>query len=528
MKSSTRVMGAALVLVCASTVQAQSFATNDPVLQRIWQAGMEQSQTWKFAQALLDSVGPRLTGSPGHKNGNDWLAAVYKSLGIEVRNEQYGTWKGWRRGITHIDLMTPRVRTLEGMMLAWSPGTGGRPVTAPVVILPEVKDSMEFVRWLPAVQGKFVLVSMPQPTCRADESWQQNTDSATFGRMRQQRAAATSAWNARVQATGYALGLGTGTLGRRLEAAGAAGVIASRWSNGWGVNKVFSSLNTRAPALDLSCEDYGLIYRLAENGDNPTLRITAESEFLGEVPVFNTIATIKGTQLPNEYVLLSAHFDSWDGGSGATDNGTGTLTMLEAMRILKEAYPNPKRTIIVGHWGGEEQGLIGSRAFAKDHPEVVQGLQAQFNQDNGTGRIQNLSAAGLISAGPHLAKWISQVPTELSRGINFTFPGTASGGGSDNASFACYGAPAFGLGSIGFDYGTYTWHTQRDTFDKVSFDDLKNNATLTAMLAYLASEDAQRVGRDRRTVLPMNPQTRQPTTWPTCVEAQRTSATYFR
>src|SRR5262245_64775149 len=117
-----RIAGAvAFMLSAASTAHAQTFATTDPVLQRIWHEGMEQSQTWKFAQALLDSVGPRLTGSPGHKNGNEWLAAVYKSLGIEVRNEQYGTWKGWRRGITHIDLMTPRVRTLEGMMLAWSP-----------------------------------------------------------------------------------------------------------------------------------------------------------------------------------------------------------------------------------------------------------------------------------------------------------------------------------------------------------------------------------------------------------------------
>src|SRR6185503_7401863 len=114
---------------------------------------------------------------------------------------------------------------------------------------------------------------------------------------------------------------------------------------------------------------------------------------------FNTIAELKGSQKPDEYVLLSAHFDSWDGGSGATDNGTGTIAMMEAMRILKTVYPNPKRTIVIGHWSGEEQGLNGSRAFAADHPEIVKGLQALFIQDNGTGRVSNIGGAGVLGAG---------------------------------------------------------------------------------------------------------------------------------
>ena len=226
----------------------------------------------------------------------------------------------------------------------------------------------------------------------------------SFARMRAMRDTANTRWNARVAATGYALGLGTGTLGKRLQEAGVAGVIASRWSNGWGVNKVFDSRTDKVPSIDLSCEDYGLVYRLTENNQGPTLRVRAESEFLGDVPVFNTIATIKGSQKPDEYVMLSAHFDSWDAGSGTTDNGTGTITMLEALRILKKVYPNPKRTIVVGHWSGEEQGLNGSRAFAADHPEVVKGLQALFNQDNGTGRIVNFSASGFTTASGNLAQ----------------------------------------------------------------------------------------------------------------------------
>ena len=518
----------AVFTVTATLMAAPATAQTNPVLQRMWQEGMNNSQVEKFSQALLDSVGPRLTGTPGHKKGNDWLVAVYQSLGIDARNEQYGTWKGWRRGVTHIDLLSPRVRTLEGTMLAWSPGTpGGRPVEAEVIILPQVSDSTQFAQWLPQARGKFVLVSRPEPSCRPDQSWTspQGADSAVFARFAEARQAATQAWNRRVQATGYALGLGTGTLGKRLEAAGIAGVVASRWSAGWGVNKIFNSINDRAPALDLSCEDYGLLFRLAENGDHPKLRIAADAEFLGEVPVFNTIAELKGTEKPDEYVLLSAHFDSWDAGSGATDNGSGTITMLEALRILKQHYPNPKRTIRVGHWGGEEQGLNGSRAYAKDHPEVVAGLQSLFNQDNGTGHVQGFSASGMARAGDFLNRWHAALPTELSRRVRVQAPGAPAGGGSDNASFSCYGTPAFGLGAVGFDYGTYTWHTQRDTYDKLSFENLRNNATLTAMLAYQAAEEDQLIPRDRAEL--GNDAQGRARTWPVCVEPARNSTNYF-
>jgi len=515
---------------------AQSFTSPDPLIRKIWTEGMDSSQTYRLAQTLFDSIGPRLTGTPGIKNGNDWLVKMYTSWGVSARNEKYGTWRGWRRGITHIDLVAPRVRTLEGTMLAWSPGTpGGKDVTGAAVVLPDVADSNAFVTWLPNVKGKFVLVSAPQPTCRPDDDWQQFATPESFARMKDERAAAATAWLARIQRTGYAAQLGAGTLGKRLGDAGAAGIITSRWSNGWGVDKIFGDLRQVTPALDLSCEDYGLIFRLAENKQGPTLRLRADAEPMGDVPVFNTIAEMKGTEKPNEYVLLSAHFDSWDAGSGATDNGTGTVTMLEAMRILKKLYPNPKRTILVGHWSGEEQGLNGSRAYAQDHPEVVRGLQAQFNQDNGTGRIVSLSSSGLTSAAGNLARWMASIPTDLSRGIQMSFPGAPAGGGSDNASFSCYGAPGFGLGALGWNYGNYTWHTNRDTFDKVVFDDLRANATLTAMLAYLASEDKETVARDRR-VFDQGPRVAAaapggfagPTSWPACVAPLRDTSGYTR
>jgi hypothetical protein len=525
------VVGAALVTALMAPLGAQTFPTDDPVLRRIWAQGMDSSQTYRLAQVLLDSIGPRLTGTPGIRAGNEWLLRTYRAWGITARNEQYGTWRGWDRGVTHVDLIAPRVRSLEGTMLAWSPGTRGA-VQGPAVVLPDLRDDTAFERWLPQVRGKFVLVSAPQPTCRPDENWREYADTASYDRMRAVRSAALNAWSVRVSRTASATdttpALATRSLPGKLERAGAIGVVTNLWSSGWGVDKIFNARTQQAPTINLSCEDYGLVFRLAENGQGPVMRLQAEARALGEVPVFNTIAEIRGTERPDEYVMMSAHFDSWDAASGATDNGTGTVTMLEAMRILRQTYPRPKRTILVGHWSGEEQGLIGSRAFATDHPEIVRGLQALFNQDNGTGRVVNVSGSGLVAASGNYARWLAKLPAEISRHFrNVSFPGNPPGGGSDHASFICSGAPAFGLGALSWDYGQYTWHTNRDTFDKIVFDDLRNNATLVAMLVYLASADDDRVPRDRR-VMPSNPQTGSPGVWPVCQAPPRSSSAWTR
>ena len=194
--------------------------------------------------------------------------------------------------------------------------------------------------------------------------------------------------------------------------------------------------------------------------------------------------------------------------------------MMEAMRILKKIYPNPKRTILVGHWGSEEQGLNGSRAFVEDHPDVVQNLQALFNQDKGTGRVTSISGQGFLYAYEYIGRWLSKVPDAIRTPIETRFPGTPSGGGSDNASFVAVGAPAFGLSSLGWSYGSYTWHTQRDTYDKIVFDDVRNNAILTAILVYMACEDPAKTSREK-SILPIVMKTGTPASWPEQKKATR-------
>jgi carboxypeptidase Q len=489
----------------------------DPVVENIVKVANENSQLELLAHELMDQIGPRLVGSPQMQQAHDWAVAKYTSWGITARNEKWGDWRGWERGITHIDMISPWVKTLEGTQLAWSPNTGGKTVTADVIVIPDLADSLAFKAWLPNVKGKHVMISMPQPTGRPDYNWEEFATKESFEKMKAERTAQTEAWTKRINKTGQST---TTKLVLTLEKAGAVGIVTSYWSRGFGVNKIFSASTKKIPTVDLSLEDYSLLFRLHESGKKPKISIRADSKEKGVVPTYNTVAEIKGIEKPNEYVMLSAHFDSWDGGTGATDNGTGTIVMMEAMRILKQVYPNPKRTILVGLWGSEEQGLNGSRAYVEDHPEVVDNLQALFNQDNGTGRVVRITGQGFLHSYDYLNRWLSKVPQEIRSQIETTFPGAPGGGGSDFASFVAAGAPGFSLSSLNWSYFNYTWHTNRDTYDKIVFDDVRNNAILTAILVYMACEDPERTSREK-SVLPSNPRTGEPGRWPEQRKATR-------
>jgi carboxypeptidase Q len=508
-----------MVIGAAVPLTAQTFRTNDPVIRRIWQEGMERSQAETFAQVLIDSIGPRLSGTSALQAAGDWLLATYGRLGIPARKEQYGTWRGWKRGTLHVDMLAPWTVTLEARFAGWSPGTPG-PVEGEVVVLPRPVPGQ--ARDLSAVvKDKFVLLSAPRPMCRALEDLERNARPATVARVRAEEGRRLADWAVRTEALG-----GRRVIGRRLEDAGALGVftlnwIGGNWEAGWGVSKIFDAQTTKIPSVELSCEDYGLLARLAEHGQGPRVRMDAKAEFPGDAPMFNVVAELRGTELPDEYVILSAHLDSEQGATGATDNGTGTIMMLEAMRMLNAAYPHPRRTIIAGHWGGEEQGLVGSHAFVEDHPDIVANLQALFNQDNGTWRIAYVETQGYLEAVGNVARWLSLVPREITDELKLGLPGEQHNTGSDHSSFVCAGAPGFRLQSDYSEYREYTWHTNRDTYDKIVFDDLRSNAVLAAILAYAASEDPEHVSRDRSLLGP-DPNTGAARQWPTsCAPARR-------
>ena len=500
---------------------APSFPSDDPVIQAIWEEGVERSRVMELGRVMMDVIGPRLTGSPAMARANDWAVAKFEEWGIEARKEQYGTWRGWERGISHIDLVSPRVRSLEGMAAAWSPATDG-PVEAGVVILADADSPEAFEAWLPEVRGKFVLIWPAEASCRPRDNLERFARPGTLARMTEQRERAIEDWGDRHESAG----IEGRDLPEALDAAGAAGIIRSQWSQGWGVNKIFGTNMERTPVIDLSCEAYGLVYRLAENGQEPVLRVDAQAEFLGEVPVFNAIAEIPGSAEPAEYVILGGHYDSWDASSGALDNGTGAVAIMEAMRILKAAVPNPRRTIIGALWNGEEQGLNGSRAFVEDHPEILESTHTVFNVDHGTGPVTFIPMQGFVAAGGRFGEWLAKIPSELSDLVTLEIPGMPEAGGTDHAAFLCAGVPAFsfhvGAGRDNpeienrWDTSTYTWHTNRDSFDKIIFEDLRDDAVMTAMLVYLASEDPEPMPRDRR-AMPEDSE------WPECRPPERSS-----
>jgi hypothetical protein len=500
--------------LAACLAAAPASGQADSVIQRMWHVGIDQSRVEELAHELIDVHGPRLAGSENLAAAQDWLVDLYTSWGVTVRKEQYGTWNGWRAGPLHVDMIAPRVQSIEAELLAWSPGTNG-PVEGEVVMPPVGLTPETAKTWLASVRGKFVMTTTPERMCRAPQELKDNAREETIHRLDSLRGVDRQAWEERWGAVGPVF--------RRdilADSAGAAGVLTSRWSNGWGVNKVFATQARQAVGIDVSCEDYGLMARLIGSGRTVRLRVYAQAESLGEVPQFNVIAELKGREQPDEYVLLGAHLDSWHAATGATDNGTGTITMLEAMRILKTTYPNPRRTILVGHWGAEEMGLIGSGAFREDHPEVIEGLQVAFNQDNGTWRFEKIEGQGYLDADRFIPRWMAAVPAQISSRITLEMPGPQNNAGSDHTSFVCAGVPSFRFQSPYDEYRQYTWHTNRDTYDKIVFDDLKENATLAAMIAYLAAEDPDRVGREKAQ-LPINPRTKEPRPWPECNPPRR-------
>lgn len=493
------------------------------VIDKIIKEANENSELETLAHHLMDVIGPRLVGTPQMKASHDWVSQQYNEWGIESKNEHWGDWKAWNRGITHIDMVKPRVQSLYGTQLAWSPGTSDKGVQGEVVTLPKVSGKAEFERWLSDVKGKIVLISQNQITGRPDYNWEEFATEESLEKLKSDKEDLAKVWRDNIKNTGYGNRRNSSLSSegiQKLEEAGALAIVSSYWSSAFGASKIFSASTKSIPTVNLQLEDYGMLYRLAESGNKPVIKIVAKSDDLGRAPTYNTLGTIKGVEKPNEYVMLSAHLDSWDGGTGATDNGTGTIIMMEAMRLLKKFYPNPKRTIIAGHWGSEEQGLNGSRSFVKDNPEVVSNLQALFNQDNGTGRVVRLSGGGFLHSYEFLSRWLNAVPRDITKHIETTFPGMPGGGGSDYASFLAAGAPGFSLSSLSWAYWNYTWHTNLDTYDKIVFDDVRNNAILTAILVYMACEDPESFPKEQR-VMPISRRTGEPAKWPQMREPNR-------
>lgn len=512
--STLKSLGLACMLACSTSVFAQN---KDAIVSAIVQEANTNSQLENYAFELVDMIGPRMVGSPQMQQAHDWVVKQYTALGVEARNEVYGEWRSWDRGTSQATMIFPRIKSLEGTQLAFSPMTKGKGVEAEVIAMPVFNSAADFQAWLKTVKGKIVLIGMNPLSGRSDANWKESASAKGYENYQVLKSEQQKKWDLSMTYTENT----RRTIPMILETAGAVGVIDSYWTELPGLTRIFDAKSKQIPVFNIALEDYGLLYRMAERGIKPRVLLEGNSKELGTTKTYNSIAEIKGKEKPNEYVVLSAHLDSWDGGTGATDNATGVITMMEAVRILRKVYPENKRTILVGNWGSEEQGLNGSSAFVEDHPEIAKNIQVVWNQDNGTGRIVRIAGSGFERSYEYIGRWLQYLPEDFRREIQTTFPGMPGTGGSDHSSFVQRGIPAFGLSSTSWDYGKLTWHTNRDTYDKIVFDEVKQNAIIVAILTYLACEEPELVSREK-IVLPIDKQGKQ-MEWPTNIKAKRTS-----
>jgi carboxypeptidase Q len=435
----------------------------------------DHSEAMQNLEYISDSIGPRLTGSPQLKQANDWTAEVMKKYGlVNVHLEPWTIEHSWARGTATARIVAPAEHPLTIASAGWAPGTKGT-VRGPVVFF-DAKTKDDFAKYKGKLKGVMVITSEPQPLSppRAEDA------NAEYVRPLQApppppgQPPAPSPFAALIE------------LGRArnefFKAEGVAVVLRDS-------NKPHALLNMTGvggekfdigpiPNAFITGEGYRMIWRLLKRGP-VTLEIAMTNSFSDQpTEVFNTVGEIRGTEKPDEVVILGAHLDSWDLGTGSTDNGTGSAAVLEAARALAKSGVKPKRTIRFVLFTGEEEGLVGSKKYVEAHKNDLDKISAVLVHDTGTGRVLTLGLHDNYQA----REIVDQVLAPLSE-LKLLEPSMVRTFGTDHASFDDAGVPGFWCIQNGAEYSK-THHSQSDTFDKVWKDDLNQGAQVLAAWAY--------------------------------------------
>ena len=482
---------------------------------KIREEGWENSQVMRTLHFLTDRYGPRLSGSPNHENAAKWAIRQMEEWGFENAHLEpfdFGR-PGWLNERFSVHMIAPIKDHLEGEVLAWTPSTPGT-VTAPVFHLtpPEGPTEAELAAFFETtradVAGKIVLVgdhcelsvSFQTPAKRRDdEELRRQYDPE---RPRQEGGRRGRRGECDPQSADPDV-LDVRDVSARIDRFLIDNGAMVRLNDGvrrHGQIRAFSN-RTYDPALVLPTailrnEDFGRIARLIEYGDGVVLEVEIlNRDYPQGSTVFNAIAEIPGTDKADEVIMLGGHLDSWHAATGATDNATGCTVMMEAARILQAIGVRPRRTIRVALWGGEEQGLLGSQAYVAGHFGSVEDPKPDFykfggyfNIDSGTGRARGASVFGPPEAATILREAFA--PFEELGVMGALSSGSRRRGGTDSTSFNAAGLPGIGMRQDPIEYGTHTWHTNLDTYERVVEADLKSSAIVIAAALYqLAMHD---------------------------------------
>jgi carboxypeptidase Q len=500
------VRGAILIAAAALpfSLPAQTAERVDSAaVARLREEGTQRSQVMDIMSWLTDVHGPRLTGSPTTKAAAQWAMQTMRGWGLaNVRTEAWGPFgRGWMNERFAMNVVSPVAYPVIAYSGAWSPGTNG-PVTSDVVLAP-IDSEADFAKFQGKLRGKLVMIARPMPVRAHFAAEGQRYTQAGLDSL-------ASAPAQVAQAGGGARG-GAGRFAemrafqqKRAQFLRDEGVaVVLQPGRGDGGNVFAAATGDRdpkaAPSLPtviVSAEHYGRMARTLERGVPVKVELDVRNRFYDDdLGSFNVLAEIPGSDRAkkDEVVMIGAHFDSWHTGTGATDNAAGSAVMMEAMRILKASGVPMKRTVRIGLWTGEEQGLLGSRAWVKanlaDRDSAgVKPMPAHakfssyFNVDNGTGQIRGVYQQGNAAVAPIFSAWMA--PFKDWGVGTVTMRNT---GGTDHLSFDAVGLPGFQFIQDPIEYGTRTHHSSQDVYERIEAEDMRRNAVIVATFAYLAA-----------------------------------------
>ncbi len=437
---------------------------------------MNHSQVMASLQHLSDAIGPRLTGSPAARRANEWTASQFRSYGLTAALEPWTFGVTWERGPVQVRLLEPFPRQITGHSWAWTAGTYGKTL-AGLVMRANFSSPESLAVYQDKVKGKWILPAAPIPVWNTDGIPMTAADSAAqqAERARRFQPPADTSQAAMEKRRQFAL-----DALYMLKKAGALGTLTDG-AKEHALMNMSGSPNRISPLpnIVISHEDYAMLDRQIQAGLSPRVEARVENR-LGKTAVtqWNTVAEIKGSDLPGQVVILGAHLDSWDLGTGVTDNGTGSMVVLEAARVIAQSGLKPRRTIRFILFTGEEEGLLGSNAYAAAHAAESDSIQAVLVLDNGTGAITGQALQG---RNDDRALWEALLAPVAAMGAKEVREGNKSG--TDHLSFIPYGVPAWNFDQISRGYN-HTHHSQSDTYEHAVGPDLMQASAVMAVTAY--------------------------------------------
>ena len=472
-------------------------------IYKIKDEGLNRSKVMETMSYLTDIHGPRLTNSTGMRAAADWTMKTLTVWGMaNVKKEPWGPFgRGWENRRITMHVISPQRYPVTAYPLAWSVGTNG-PLTGEAALAPMSAEA-DFEKYRGALKGKFVLhEAMRAVPPQMEAPGRRYSDAELAERAEQPVPTAADEPSERDRFRGRRAF--RRKLIEFLVQEGAAGVIeGSPWNSGL-VRVGGTERDAKAPNLPqvmIAIEHYGRIARTLEKKMAVTIELDVQNQFFADdLNSFNITAEIPGTDKAEEVVMLGAHFDSWHAGTGATDNAAGSAVMLEALRILKASGLKMRRTVRLGLWTGEEQGLLGSEAYVKDNfadpadMKVKPGhgkLSGYFNVDNGTGKIRGVYLQGNEAIRPVFEAWM-----EPFGNLGMSTLSPRDTGGTDHLSFDAVGLPGFQFIQDPMEYGTKSHHTQMDTYERIQEADMKQIAVIVASFVYHAANREQMLPRE--------------------------------